>query len=354
MQIISKGAPTPESKAQAAAQNTRERAIAKLMGGQAQQTPVADPNNVSPEEVSALAPSKAPSEPVEEETTPAEGQPTTDEGQAASAAPEAPKAESKEDPLSTQYAVLARKEKALRAKVQTQDAAIKAKEAEIAAREAAIKAKEAEYEQGYISKDKLKSDAWSTLQDLGVSYDDVTQQALASPQDPAARAYIARLEAKYEAKFKALEEKHSAFETSSQEAQKQQYQQALNQIRSDAKQLVTREADAYEMIANTDSIDDVVDLIERTFKEEGRVMTVDEAATEVENYLAEQAYKLAQTKKIQSRFKPAASKTDAAAPKSEPTSAKQPQKTLTNTMGAQRPLTAKERAILAFKGEKKN
>ena len=62
--------------------------------------------------------------------------------------------------------------------------------------------------------------------------------------------------------------------------------------------------------------------------------------------------KLAQLKKIQQRLQP---KSQPSAQKQESSSKQQDQpiKTLTNSVGVARSLTAKERAILAFKGELK-
>ncbi|MDE2106538.1 MAG: hypothetical protein KGL39_55500, partial [Patescibacteria group bacterium] len=106
-------------------------------------------------------------------------------------------------------------------------------------------------------------------------------------------------------------------------------------------------------IRATNSVKDVVDLIEQTFKEEGRVMDVEEAANEVENYLLEEIEKLTRIEKLKKRMeaKPAATpKSDEQTPQK-----KQPQtmKTLTNAASSSRQLSAKERAILAFKGELK-
>jgi hypothetical protein len=64
----------------------------------------------------------------------------------------------------------------------------------------------------------------------------------------------------------------------------------------------------------------------------------------VEDYLVEEALKVAKISKISKKLQPAAQ------PAAEPI--KQPAaKTLTNAMGTNRPLSAKERAVLAFEGK---
>lgn len=375
MPTIIPGKPTEVSNTgqSPAQQEARARAIARLTSNapqapiaeQSQATPVLNPNTVAPEEMSAIAPSKGTEALAkaikEEESTPesepAEGQTIKAEGDAASESLESDKAAevppAKEDPLSTQYAVLARKEKALRAKVQSQDAAIKARETALAEREAQIKAKEAEYESGYVSKDKLAKDPYNTLQELGISYDQLTEMALNQPQmDPAVRAHIQRLEQKLEAEIKAAREQTEKVTKGYEDNQKQAYQQALNQIRTEAKSLVESDPN-FETIAATNSVDDVVELIEETFKADGVLLSVEEAAQAVEAHLEEEALKLARLKKIQAKLQPAPTKTVEKQAEAK-TESKQPQmKTLTNQIAATRPLTARERAILAMKGELK-
>lgn len=322
--------------------SARDRAIAKLMDtpqvkvAQSQETPVQNPTQVSPEELSAV---KAP----ESESVQADTKDSPSE-----TAPEATKP--KEDPLSSQYALLARKERALRAKVQAQDATLKAREAEFAEREAAIKAKEAEYTSNYIPKSRIKSDPLSVLTEEGVSYDELTN-AILNPikQDPRVMAEIERLKAEVQAtrdiQTKAKEEYAAQ--------QKQAYTQAVNQIRNDVKQLVATDP-AYEMVKETKSVGDVVDLIEKTYKEDGILLSVEEAATEIEEYLVEEAVKLATRKKVQAKLQSAQKPAQPAPQATTPEKQSQPgMKTLTNAVNASKSMSARERAIAAFKGQLK-
>lgn len=335
MNVVPKGAvapqapnpqETPKARAIAAfnaatqAPNTAPEAPAEVLLAQAAQghaNTVADPNTPESQEVTA---SEAPKE-------------------------EAPVKE--ESPLSSQYAVLARKEKALRAKAQQQDAAYRAKEASLLAKEEALKARESEYKSNYIQKDKFTQDPWSTLSELGVTYDQLTQSALnQSQQDPATKAAIDSLKAELRAQQAAQDEARKGYETQ----QKQAYEQAVSQIRNDAKNLVNTDPE-FETIKATNSINDVVELIEETFKKDKILLSVEDAAREVENYLVEEAMKIARIKKIQQRLapKPEAPKQQAAKSPQQP----QQMKTLTNSVGSSRQLSARERAILAFKGEKR-
>lgn len=376
--VVPKAAsPASASAAPSPAESSRARAIAMMSrppapaaaAPNAQEAPVINPSAVSPEEMSAIvAPSKKAEE--DEETEKVEGanasevQPDTTETPASEAKPEETPAKP-EDPLSSQYAILARKEKALRAKAQSQEQAYKAREAAMAAREEAIKAKEAEFQTGYIAKSRLNEDALGVLAEAGISYDQLTEKALSQQtQDPATRAALKRLEDQVAEQRKVIEDSQKRNE----DAQKSQYSNAINQIRNDVTALV-KTSDDFEVVRETQSIGDVVELIEKTFHEglgddypKGTILDVETAARMVEEHLVEEAAKLYRLKKLQSKYgqKPAAAP---AVPKTEmkpaatpeaPKASAAPAKTLTNQMSTQRKLTAKERAILAFKGENRS
>ncbi len=352
MKIENVASPTPSAPTPPAGQSARDRAIAKLTQAtspaagtpeQAQATPVANPNAVSAEELTALSTSK--------------GQSDTSEAPAQSdEATKTPETEAKakepSDPLSQHYSTLARKEKQLRAKVQAQDAAFKAREDALAAKEATILAREQEYQTQYVRKDRFAQDPMSALEEAGMSYDKLTEAAMNQPQDSQTRQYIARLQADMEAKIQAITAKQEQQAKAYEDTQTRAYKQAVEQIRSEAKTMVASDPE-FETIQATDSVNDVVDLIERTFKEEGYVMTVAEAAKQVEDYLVEEAMKLAKIKKIQNRLQPKQAAIEPAKQAVEANNPKQTQpiKTLTNAVSTNRPLSAKERAILAFQGK---
>lgn len=260
-----------------------------------------------------------------------------------------------EDPaLSRQFAQLARQEKALRLKAQQQDQAIKAREQAIEAREAAAAAKDNQYKSGYIQADRLKADPLSVLAEAGLSYDQLTEQLLNQvPTDPRMQAHIAKLEARIEE----LSAKSESTEKTYKEQQTQAYQAAVRQIEMDVKSLVNSNPE-FETIKHTGSAKDVVDLITETYDKDGVLLTVEEAAQEVENYLMEQALKLTKIEKIKKQMAQGNANSPSNAPgkiagKSNEQQ-QQPMKTLTNAASSSRQLSAKERAILAFKGELKS
>lgn len=323
------------------AQAAREKVIALLQGSK----PQSDTSNQAPAEViqaqadanvstQALAPS---------------GQDNTSEAQEAAASTSASEAEApaekKEAPLSSQYAVLARKEKQLRIKAQQQELAYKAREDALRARETELAQKDSKYQSDFIPKDRLTQDTINVLLEQGITYDQITQMVLNQPQqDPATRSYLQKLEAK----IAALEAGVQETKKSSVDQQTQSYNQAVHQIRLDAKSLVKTDP-AFETIRETASEEDIVSLIKDTFEKDGILLSVEEAAQTVEEQLVEEAMKIARIKKIQQKLNAAP-----AQPPKQGTDTKKSNemKTLTNAVGTARQLTARERAIAAMEGKK--
>lgn len=331
------GAAGPDRSALDRAASAKQRAIDILEGRsqQAEALPVKNANRISPEEVSAvMTKTQISSEEL--------GHMDTNETLAEQAVSEATKP--KEEPLSTQYAILARKEKALRAKAQAQELALKAREDAFKAKEEAIKAKESEYQSKFVDRDRLKNDPFSVLAELGLTYDQLTNLALNAPkpEDIERKSEMDSLRSE----LKAIREAQEKTKQSIEQREKNSYDQALNNIRNEVKTLIKLDP-TFETIAQTNSHEDVVDLIKRTFEQDGVLMTAEEAAAQVEEYLVEEAIKLAKMKKIQSRLAPKPSASAPVAKQASPNT----MKTLTNSVGSSKPLSNYERAIKAFKGE---
>ncbi len=294
--ISSPNASSPATNQSSAAQSARARAISMLSGTNEQQNtahssqsqlPVLNQNAVSAEEMGAIQPSH---QPVEDTLTP----PAVPESNYTET-PESSKPQ--EDPaLSRQFAQLARQERALRAKQQQQDQAFKAREADLNAKLAAVEAKAQEYSQGYIRQDQVKTDPIKAYLDAGGTYDELTQQLLnnSSPLDPRIEAQIQKQQSEINRLQKLMDER----DNSAKQSQQQQYDAAVKQIRTDAQNLVKNDPNL-ESIRATGSVNDVVDLIVKTFNEDGVLMSVEEAAEEVENYLVEEAFKLSRLSKVQ-------------------------------------------------------
>jgi hypothetical protein len=334
-------------------QSAKARAVAMLSGQTpgAQPTPqvVSNQNAISAEEMGAV---RAPSEQATEDSLhhPAVPEPNVDLSAEADKPAEDPR-------LSRQFAQLARQERALRQKQQQQEQAYKARESELSAREAKIAEQEAMTRDGYISRDQLKTQTLQTLIDEGITtYDALTQDLLnsSSPLDPRIESQMKKQASEIQRLQKLIDER----DTNAKQAQQTQYDAAVKQIRQDAQSLVKNDPN-FESIRATGSVNDVVDLIVKTFNEDGILMPVEEAAEEVENYLVEEALKLSRLSKVQKRLSATAKPQEASKPatpapaQTQAQSAKPTMKTLTNATGSTRPLSARERAVLAFRGELK-
>jgi hypothetical protein len=260
-------------------------------------------------------------------------QPSTSE-----VAPTPPAAQTDDEKLSPKYLALARREKMLLKRDQ-----------ELKERETKLASKEAEYQTSYVPKAKLKeramTDPLGVLSDLEVTPDQFTQALLNQrPEDVVYQKLMSRIEL--------LESKLSETATNAETQKKQEYEQAVNQIRRDVK-LSIDGSEEFETIKAMGAEEAVVRLIEETFKTQKIVLDIREACEEVESHLVDEAMKMTSLKKVQSRLNPSPE----AAPQ-QPSPKQQPQqiKTLTNagTAAPSKPLTNKERrekAILAFQGK---
>lgn len=318
------------------------------------QSPVINQNAIAPEEIGALRQNNTVEVVQDDETT----EETAVVEAAAAVEPAKVEAPQEQDPaLKRQFEQLAQRERQLRAQTQKQQQDLQAREQRLQALEDSLKAKEEQYRTGYVSKDQLKRNTLGVLEsEVGINYDSLTAQLLNPVQiHPQVQQMIDDLKSQV-TELKTAQETNTK---SQADSQAQQYQQAVKQIQTDVTTMVATDP-AYELIKATGSIKDVVELITETFNKDGILMSVEEAATEVEAYLEEETLKMSKLQKIQKRLQAsstppevkAAAKTLADHAKSQKQT--QPQmKTLTNANASTRQLSAKERAILAFKGELK-
>lgn len=232
-------------------------------------------------------------------------------------------------PLDPKFEALARKE-----------AAFRQREREFQAREATYKEKEAKLAQAETFQSRLKENPLDVLNELGITYDQLVEQAVNAP-DSATK--------EIQNELKRIRQTQDKLAQDAQDSSKAQRQAALKQIRYDVTDLIDQDPQ-FETIKATNSADEVVELIERTFDQEGKLLTVDQAAKMVEDELFEEAKRIASIGKVKATLKPELTPELISQTKQQ-TSKQQPMTTLTNNMTSNRPLTARERAIKRFKGE---
>lgn len=247
------------------------------------------------------------------------------------------------------FAAIIRREKAMRQRVREYEQREAQTKADFETREATYKAQVEEAAQAKQWQEKLKLDPIGALTEAGYTTDQITQ-ALINQPGPESQL------------IKSLSEKISKMEQAQQDNFKKQqqdadnnYKNALKTIESNVNKLVASNPE-FEMTQASGSEKKVVSYIEKVWKEEGIVLDVEEATKDVEDYLTDEAIKLAKLKKVQDKLAPKQTQQSQATKASAPAAPNSPvvPKTLTNKMGVHgKPLSAKERAILAFKGQLK-
>jgi FtsZ-binding cell division protein ZapB len=230
------------------------------------------------------------------------------------------------------------------------------------------KAREEEYKTKYIPREKLsdKQSLWSTLQELGHSAQDLLELGLNPPQgvDPTISAL--------QSEIKAIKEAQQRREQQEAERQTQEYQQAVEQLRTQTTLLIDSNGEEFEAIKSLGATEAVVKLIETLYKTEGKLLPVEEAAKQVEAKLVDRAMKMAAIGKVKAKFlpsEPVKEAKQAGASQQQSTFAtvvkkqvggqgeqqqptqQQTIKTLTHAQNASGKLGPRERAILAFKGQ---
>jgi hypothetical protein len=221
-------------------------------------------------------------------------------------------------PLSPQLAAVARQRRALQVK-----------ERELKERERALEAKSQGSDQ--ITTARLKSDPLGVLQEAGVTYDQLTEAILAGQNNPEMRALKAELDAL-----------KSGIDTKFSERERQAEEQVKLEMAREASQIVAQ-GDEFELVRATESVPDVIRLIESVYRESGELLNVNEALKLVEDELFARNQKLLGLKKMQGLFAKQQAET-------QPQLRPQGMRTLTNKDTASVPMSAKQRALAAFYG----
>lgn len=230
------------------------------------------------------------------------------------------------EPISPQLAAIARQKRALQVKEQ-----------ELAEREKALtgQPKVADLEA------RLKATPLRVLQELGVTYDQLTQEILGQPApNPEAQEKIRALEEKISALEKGVDSRFS-------EAQESQETAAVNYV-ADKYDALVANGEEFELLKAADGAEEVIRRVYLHWKKTGQELDVAKVAREYQEELAEEAAKYAKLKMVQGKLTP-----QEPAPVT-PTQTSQPgMKTLTNKDSARPTMDRKQRAILAMQGQLK-
>ena len=234
------------------------------------------------------------------------------------------------------------------AAIARQRRALQVKEREIAQREEAIKAQAPKEQVDW--KANLKANPLSVLQEAGVTYDQLTEAILANQNSPSFDPKV--IDDLVDKKLAERLDKEFGTRDTAQE------QQVLANIKLDVDSLV-KDNEQFELIQGEQAQQDVVGLIHRVFKQgwpeqelpAGTVLSTDQAAQFVEDFLLDQAIRPTTYKKVQSRLAPKEDPAAAQTSAPQPKPGVQVMRTLTNRVSnTQAPLDKRARALAAFTG----
>mgnify|MGYP003134282773 FL=1 len=203
----------------------------------------------------------------------------------------------KSDDFSRKFAALSRREKEIRAKEVEYDKRI----AELEERLGSF-GKKPEPEPELPIEYRLKKDPLRALEDMGLSYDKLTELALNDGKlTPEMQMRLMReeLEGDYRKKFEELENRLIEKEKSDEQ---RRYDDIQRGFQNEIEDFVESNADRYELIKANEANDIIYDVIEEHYNDTGRILDIEEAAEAVENYLEEEAEKLLSLGKLRSKF----------------------------------------------------
>lgn len=261
--------------------------------------------------------------------------------------PDAPAQEEKprQEAHDPRLAALARHQRSVREEQRTLQAERMRFEAERAAHSDERKA----VDDAKAWKQRLTQDPYGVMLESGLTADQVASLMLNQPNPADQRVIL------LEQKIAQLEAAQGKTLSKFDEVQKQQYEDAKRQIHSDVVATVNSDQ-TFETIKAMNAQEAVTELIEATFQQNGHLMSIEDAAQEVEDYLIDEAMKFTSLSKIRKRLYPAQQQQSQQTPQKQMTTQRQ-MPTLTNRIvqsaASSRPLTdreRKERAIAAFNG----
>tara|TARA_R100001594_G_scaffold65689_3_gene99920 strand:- start:13 stop:885 length:873 start_codon:yes stop_codon:yes gene_type:complete len=203
----------------------------------------------------------------------------------------------KSDDFSRKFAALSRREKEIRAKEAEYDKRI----AELEERLGSF-GKKPEPEPELPIEYRLKKDPLRALEDIGLSYDKLTELALNDGKlTPEMQMRLMReeLEGGYKKKFEDLENRLLEKEKSDEQ---RRYDDIQRGFQNEIEDFVESNPDRYELIQANEANDIIYDVIEEHYNDTGRILDIEEAAEAVESYLEEEAEKLLSLGKLRSKF----------------------------------------------------
>jgi hypothetical protein len=202
------------------------------------------------------------------------------------AIPEAPKHED----ASSKFALLAKREKAIVRRQQ-----------EIKAREEGLSPREQELKQYEELVQQSKKNPLGLLKKLGWDYQMLTDLVL-NEEKPTPELEIRSVKQEIEDLRKEREQERQSILQKQAEAQKAEYEEKISAFKDEITDFVKSKADDFEFINQYGQFDLIYETIEAGFHQNGKMMSIEEAARLVESHLESEVEKVTKTKKFQTKF----------------------------------------------------
>lgn len=188
-----------------------------------------------------------------------------------------------------------------------QEKAIRDREKQLEARMMEIEEKAKQYSSMEDIKKSLKYNPLKTLEEQGLSFEDLTKIAVNGGQlPPEMQMQVMReeLEAKFQKRLEDLENRYTQDKESSEKAQNEN---AVAGFKEEIKESVYNAKDedgnyVFEFIRTGDDSDMVYEVIEQHYNDTGEILDTLDAAEAVEAYLEEEAQKFLELRKIKSKL----------------------------------------------------
>ena len=200
------------------------------------------------------------------------------------------------DEFNRKFAALSRREKEIRAKEAEYDKRIAELESRFQPKQEVEKEPELPFEY------RLKQNPLKALEDMGLSYDKLTELALNDGKltpDMQMRLMREELENDYKSKYKELEERIIEKEKNDEQ---RRYDEIEMGFKNEIEAFVNSKPEQFELIQANEAKDVVYDVIEEHYNETGKILDIEEAAQAVESYLEEEAEKLLSLGKLRYKF----------------------------------------------------
>ena len=200
------------------------------------------------------------------------------------------------DDFSRKFAALSRREKEIRAKEVEYDQRIAELEARFQPKKEVEKEPELPFEY------RLKQNPLKALEDMGLSYDKLTELALNDGKltpDMQMRLMREELENDYKSKYKELEDRIIEKEKNDEQ---RRYDEIETGFKNEIEAFVSSKPEQFELIQANEAKEVVYEVIEEHYNETGKILDIEEAANAVESYLEEEAEKLLKLGKLRSKF----------------------------------------------------